>query len=224
MYHSCVKITSFSARFLGQVSAALHFAHEEGIIHRDVKPGNIMLGSDGRAFVADFGIAKAVDSSTMTAMMPGTAPYMSPEQCRSQPLNRRTDVYSLGIVAYEMLSGRRPFRGETRGAHGTSKRERTRWEQLYSPPPSLRGVNPETLPHVEQAVRRALSKNPTDRPQTVMDFYREFAGDEVGAPVVSATPPARSTRCTSASCRGAGWAVSQRGTLPGLAGAVQRRG
>jgi serine/threonine protein kinase len=97
---------------LRQICAALHFAHEEGIIHRDVKPGNVMVCPDGKAHVTDFGIAKAVDSATMTPVMPGTPAYMSPEQCQGQPLDRRTDIYALAIVAFEMLTGRRAARRE----------------------------------------------------------------------------------------------------------------
>ena len=94
-----------------QVCSALHYAHAENVLHRDVKPGNIMIQADGRVLVADFGIAKAAGAATATTIMPGTPAYMSPEQCRSQPVDVRTDVYSLGIVVYEMLAGRRRKRG-----------------------------------------------------------------------------------------------------------------
>ncbi len=173
---------------LHQVCVALHYAHEEGIVHCDVKPGNIMLRSDGRVQVADFGIAKAMGSMTLTAVMPGTPAYMSPEQCRNQPLDRRTDVYALGIVAYEMLVGRRPFRGDSEGSRGGTARERTRWEQLHAPPPPLRPLNPEIPPHMEEAILHALAKNPDDRPQTVLAFHHELIRDEERAPSVAVRP------------------------------------
>src|SRR5919204_903792 len=97
------------------VAAALAFAHQAGIVHRDVKPGNIMLTSSGDVKVMDFGIARATstDSLTQTANVLGTATYFSPEQAQGQKVDARSDVYSLGCVLYEMLTGHPPFAGET---------------------------------------------------------------------------------------------------------------
>ncbi len=154
-----------------QVCAALHYAHGENVLHRDVKPGNIMIRPDSLVLVADFGIAKAADAATATTVMPGTPAYMSPEQCRSEPLDPRTDVYSLGIVVYEMLAGRRPFVGDTHATTG-STRERIRWEQVHADPPPLRGLNPGVPPGVEAAVLKALAKEPGDRWPSVLAFWQ----------------------------------------------------
>lgn len=153
-----------------QLCQALHYAHEEGIIHRDVKPGNIIVASDGKALISDFGIAKMADTSTLTVHAPGTPAYMSPEQCQGRPVDRRSDVYSLAIVLFQMLTGRRPFVGESEGLPGASVRERIRWEQMNQPPPSPRQLNPDLSDEVERAVLTALSKNPDDRFPTAIAF------------------------------------------------------
>ncbi len=157
-----------------QVCAALHYAHGENVLHRDVKPGNIMIRPDGQVLVTDFGIAKAADSATATTVMPGTPAYMSPEQCRSEPLDPRTDVYSLGIVVFEMLAGRRPFVGDTHATTG-STREKIRWEQIHADAPPLRRLNPEVPPGVKAAVLKALAKDPADRWPSVLAFWQALA-------------------------------------------------
>ena len=172
-----------------QVCAALHYAHQENVLHRDVKPGNIMICADGSALVADFGIAKAADAATVTTVMPGTPAYMSPEQCRSEAVDARTDVYSLGIVVYEMLAGRRPFVGETTEVETGSTREKIRWEQMHAQPPPLADFNPAVLPQVEQVVRRALAKRLEDRWPTVLGFWRAMEralGEEAHIPASTA--------------------------------------
>src|SRR6266513_95637 len=97
------------------VADALHYAHEAGIVHRDVKPGNILVGHDGRVKVADFGIAKAATDRDLTqsGALLGTAKYLAPEQVGGNPQDRRSDVYGLGVVLYEMLRGKPPFTGDT---------------------------------------------------------------------------------------------------------------
>ncbi len=173
-----------------QVCAALHYAHSENVLHRDVKPGNIMLRADGRVLVADFGIAKAADSATVTAVMPGTPAYMSPEQCRSEPLDARADVYSLGVVVYEMLAGRRPFVGETQAVTG-STRERIRWEQVNAHPPPLARFNPAAPRGVDVTVRMALAKDRDARWPTVLDFWQALT-QAAGLPEQSwRMPPVR---------------------------------
>jgi WD40 repeat protein/serine/threonine protein kinase len=153
-----------------QVCQALHYAHEEGVIHRDVKPGNIIIRSDGKVLMSDFGISKMADASTLTTYAPGTPAYMSPEQCRGQPVDRRSDVYSLAIVLFQMLTGRRPFVGDTDALPEAGIRERIRWEQMNRPPPSPRQFNPDLSEDVERAILKALSKNTNERFPTTFAF------------------------------------------------------
>ena len=173
-----------------QVCAALHYAHLEGVIHRDVKPGNIMIqpdpltGASGRVLLSDFGIAKAANAATATTVMPGTPAYMSPEQCRSEPLDVRTDVYSLGVVVYEMLAGRRPFVGEIAPETVTGgTRERVRWEQMHAAPPPLQRHNPSLPRRVEKVVLKALAKKREERWPTALAFWQALA--KALGPVVS---------------------------------------
>ena len=181
-----------------QVGAALHYAHMEGVLHRDVKPGNIMVapgrgeGGQDLFLVTDFSIAKAADAATATTVMPGTPAYMSPEQCRSEPVDERSDVYSLGIVVYEMLAGRRPFMGDTDATTG-STREKIRWEQIHADPPPLRAFNPKAPPGVEAVLRRALAKERQDRWPNVLAFWQALAGaaGEQAAVVAAPAPPVR---------------------------------
>jgi uncharacterized protein YjdB len=143
-----------SARsILAQVASALAFAHRRGIIHRDVKPGNILVDQDGNAVVTDFGIAKAAASSNLSQVGTtlGTPRYMSPEQCFAGQLTGASDQYSLGIVAYEMLTGRPPFAGNEFAlmqAHTTQ------------PPPPLHARRHDCPADMEQAVLRMLAKSP----------------------------------------------------------------
>jgi serine/threonine protein kinase len=174
-----------------QVCAALHYAHEEGVIHRDVKPGNIMIQPDGQVLLSDFGIAKAADAATATTVMPGTPAYMSPEQCRSEPLDVRTDIYSLGILVYQMLTGRRPFVGESDGSETGSTRERIRWEQMHIAPPPLQQFNPALPRQAEQVVLKALAKERSDRWPSALAFWQALA-EALGAraPEAAAAPAA----------------------------------
>jgi LysM repeat protein/tRNA A-37 threonylcarbamoyl transferase component Bud32 len=155
-----------------QVCAALNYAHLEGVIHRDVKPGNIMLRPDGRVLLSDFGISKAMDAATATAttVSVGTPAYMSPEQCAGQAPDGRTDVYSLGVVVYEMLAGRRPFVGDLAPETITNTTERIRWEQMHAAAPALRKLNPAVSREVEAAVMTALAKDREARWPTVAVF------------------------------------------------------
>jgi serine/threonine-protein kinase len=104
-------------RIVSDIADALHFAHEKGVVHRDIKPANVMLTKDGRVKVADFGLAHFLDSAgggqTKTGMVLGTPSYMSPEQVQGQRVDRRSDIYSLGVVLFRMLTGRVPFVAES---------------------------------------------------------------------------------------------------------------
>jgi serine/threonine-protein kinase len=141
---------------LHQVGSALAYAHRRGVIHRDIKPGNILLSADGDALVTDFGIAKVAEgpTQTQTGMVVGTPSYMSPEQCFASELDGASDQYSLGIVAYQMLCGRVPFVG---GTFEIMKGHTT------EPVPPLREFAPDVPPQVESAILRMLAKKPSDR-------------------------------------------------------------
>ena len=162
-------------RVLQPVCSALHYAHQMGIFHCDVKPANVFLETSGRVVLGDFGIARLSESATVTFSTPGTPAYMSPEQCRGGvALDGRTDVYALGITAYEMLTLDRPFKGDTTKSTG-SRIDRVRWEQLNAPPPPLRRLNPSISPEIERVVLHALQKDRNRRFQGALAFYRAFA-------------------------------------------------
>jgi len=141
---------------LQQVGGALAYAHRRGVIHRDVKPANILIDTDGNAVVTDFGIAKVAESTshTQTGTMIGTPAYMSPEQCHAGRVSAASDQYSLGVVAYQLICGRPAFTGTTFDvlrAH------------IEDPVPPLRELRPSCPPELEAAVIRMLAKNPADR-------------------------------------------------------------
>lgn len=158
-------------KLLGPVAGALDHAHRQGVVHRDVKPGNIMVGEVGRVVLMDLGLAKAVEGGrvTQTGEVVGSPAYMAPEQVRGQGLGVWTDVYGLGVTVYEMLTLRRPFPGE-RGKGTTA--ERVLWEQLYIEPRPMREYNPRVPEQVEEVVRRALRKEPGERPEGVLEMLR----------------------------------------------------
>lgn len=176
---------------LQQVGAALHYAHAEGFIHRDLKPGNIMIHRDGRVFLSDFGIAKAMDSATVTTVAAGTPAYMSPEQILGRKLDFRTDIYSLGVVVFQMATGQRPFTGEEPGLRGEELTQRIRDAHLHLGPPDPHTINPDLPPQAAQVILRALAKQPQARWPNVMSMVRawENAVGIVGeAPVPIALP------------------------------------
>jgi serine/threonine protein kinase len=149
--------------FLQALDGVEH-AHRMGIIHRDLKPANIMLGQDGLVKVTDFGIARVLGSARMTREggMVGTLEYMSPERVLGKELDARSDVYSLGFVLYEMLSGVLPFTGDT-------DYEIMR-AQIETPAPSVRAWVPDVPPEIEQAILKAMAKKQEDRHASVADF------------------------------------------------------
>jgi ABC-type branched-subunit amino acid transport system substrate-binding protein/streptogramin lyase len=136
---------------LGQVAGALDAAHRRGLVHRDVKPANVLVDEDGHAYLADFGITKqAGAASTETGEMVGTLDYLAPEQIRGEPVDERTDSYALGCVLYECLAGAPPFRRETQAE--------TLWAHLHDEPPSLGGP-----PELDAVLSRALAKERDER-------------------------------------------------------------
>ena len=153
------------------VCGALQFAHSEGLAHCDIKPANIMLHQNGTVLLADFGIARMTDSATATMVGAGTPAYMAPEQVRGEDPTPQTDVYALGIVLYEMLTGgERPFTGEQATTTGSTG-EKVRWEQLHLSPPSPRKWNPDLSPELETVVLNSLQKDLKERYKTALDLY-----------------------------------------------------
>jgi serine/threonine protein kinase len=153
------------------ITAALNYAHKKGFIHCDVKPANIMLHKNGNILVADFGIARMSESSTVTMAGAGTPAYMSPEQVLGEFPSPQMDVYSLGVILYEMLTGgERPFTGEQARVTGTTA-EKVRWEQRNLIPPSPREYNPSISPALEKVVLTCLQKDSSARYQTALDVY-----------------------------------------------------
>jgi len=146
---------------LRYVGSALQYAHNEGYIHRDIKPGNIMLREDGTILLSDFGIARAAEATTMTMGPLGTPAYMSPEQILGQQASPQTDIYCLGVVLYEAVTGRRPFSGES--GTGTGTTERVRQEHLHAVPLDPKVYNRAVSPEVSSIILRALAKDPAQR-------------------------------------------------------------
>ena len=164
-----------------QVAAALHYAHQAGVVHRDVKPANILICPDGRVKVADFGIAKAVADSepgpaealTGTGSILGTAQYLSPEQVEGRPVDGRADVYSLGVVLYEMVCGRPPFTGDTDMSVALKHVTTTPLA-----PRQVRGGIPRAL---EDVILRAMAKAPTARYQSAAELQTALLSVDLGA-------------------------------------------
>ncbi len=161
--------------YLKALSAALGYAHAHGVIHCDVKPGNVMLDKGGNIFLCDFGIARHAESTTTTLPTVGTAAYMAPEQIRGDAVTPATDVYALGIIFYEMLAGQRPFKGDGKdtgaGSTGATAAERIRYGHLNLDPPDPRSFNPGINESLARIMMRALAKDPKDRFQSVREFY-----------------------------------------------------
>src|SRR4026209_2144384 len=165
------------ARLLKGLTAALDYAHSQGVIHRDIKPGNILLHSrrgdipldkpltnDVEAIVTDFGLVRVAHAASQTAsgMVSGTPAYMSPEQASGEKTDHRTDIYSLGVVLYEMLAGRVPFEADSTMS--------VIYMHIHNTPPPIPGI----LPEVQAVLNRALAKNPNDRYQTSREMAVDF--------------------------------------------------
>jgi predicted Ser/Thr protein kinase len=175
------------ARLVTQVAAALDAAHEAGVIHCDVKPANVIVDDQGTAKLADFGIARAARGPREHELI-GTARYIAPERVAGEPATERSDIYGLGLVAYELLAGRPPS--------ADMETEDLLRERLDGPPPSLRNARVGVSDSVDLVVRRALARDPQDRYGSAGGFARELLaatqhGDATG---VLASPPPRPLR------------------------------
>jgi eukaryotic-like serine/threonine-protein kinase len=158
----------FTVRVGIETARALQFAHEHGIVHRDIKPANILIGQDGEARVADFGIARAASDvgGTTSGQTLGSAQYASPEQVSGAPVSPRSDVYSLGVVLYEALTGVRPFDGASPAAVAL--------ERLRVPPRPLREIRPDVPESLEAIVMRALEVDPESRHPSAAELAGEL--------------------------------------------------
>jgi serine/threonine-protein kinase len=153
-------------RVIREVASALTYAHSQGIVHRDVKPVNVLMDMNGRSVLSDFGIAKVLQTSaalTHAGAGVGTPEYMSPEQCRGNAtVDARADIYALGVMLYEMLAGHTPFVADNYTALAHS--------HIYEPVPPPSAINPRISPAVQSVVLKALEKNPADRFQKATEL------------------------------------------------------
>jgi serine/threonine protein kinase len=176
-----------------EIGRALAFAHDSGLVHRDVKPQNVLLGN-GDVKVTDFGIARSGDVKhglTQTGTVLGTSDYIAPEQASGQPVSVLSDVYSLGVVVYELLAGEPPYQGESFLA--------VAMRHVNDPVPSIGEVRPDVPLRLDAALRRAMAKAPEDRFESMGDFVRELEAvlAELGRPDSDRTtimPPRAQTR------------------------------
>jgi serine/threonine-protein kinase len=213
---------------VAQTASALQAAHQAGLVHRDIKPGNLLITPDGRVKITDFGIARIADQVPLTAtgQVMGTVQYLSPEQASGHPASPATDIYSLGIVAYECLAGRRPFTGESQVAIAMA--------QINEAPPEL----PVTIAEpVRNLVYACIAKRPEDRPATAAHLARaaqalrrgDVAGAVAAVPGVAGHDPVSSFAAdTSAATRvlpaaAAAGAVGAMATPDAAAQTVRRR-
>src|SRR6266536_660190 len=171
-----------AAEICSEVAGALAVAHARGIVHRDVKPGNVMLTTEGKVKVMDFGIARAtaVPSITQTSAVVGTAQYIAPEQAQGLEADARSDLYSLGCCLYEMVTGQVPFSGPTPVAIA--------YRHVREEPTPPRALNPDVPPPLERVCLKAMAKRPEDRYQTAAEMQRDLERVRVGEPVTVAGP------------------------------------
>ena len=219
-----------AADTVAQIADALHYAHRRGIVHRDIKPSNILLDEEGRPLLADFGIAQAVSSGprlTQTGSSIGTPDYMSPEQAEGRRVDGRSDLFSLGIVLYQMATGKMPFQADTSMA--------IMFQVVHQMPPPPRSVNPAIPMYLDSVIQKALAKQPTARFQTGQEMAQALRERRVVAvpppseewdqttQAMGAVPGRRPRHAHAAARRFAAQAV-RRPWLPGCAPAAGAAG
>jgi hypothetical protein len=171
-----------AASVVAEIADALVAAHAAGIVHRDVKPANVLLSTDGRVLVADFGIAKAIDELELmgTGTTLGTAKYLAPEQVEGRPVDGRTDVYAAGVILYELLAGRPPFAADSEAA--------TALARLHRDPDPLRAARPDVPAELDAIVGRALARDAADRQGSAAELRDALRAFARGAPVPHPAP------------------------------------
>src|SRR3954471_8238252 len=187
-------------RWLREAAGALDTAHEAGVVHRDIKPGNLLLDGHERLAVADFGIARVAweDQLTATGQVLGTAAYLSPEQALGEPATSRSDLYALAVVAYELLTGSRPFEAEHFAAQARA--------HVEDPVPPASERAPDLSPAVDAVLERGLAKDPQDRWDSATQFVDALdrtLAEPVRRAAPAPAPPTRPTRRIARSQNGA---------------------
>jgi serine/threonine-protein kinase len=174
-----------AAAIAADIAKALSYAHRHGVVHRDVKPGNVLITVDGQVKVADFGIARAIGQSetvTQTGLVMGTATYFSPEQAQGLGVDGRSDVYALGVVLYEMVTGRPPFTADTPVAIA--------YKHVSETPALPSEIEPRVPRDLEAIIMQAMAKQPQARYATAQDFHDDLERFMRGQPVLAAAPTA----------------------------------
>lgn len=164
-------------RIAQQICDGLHEAHAQGVVHRDLKPENVMIDQAGNAKVMDFGIARSLESTTLTTSVLGTPAYMAPEQAEGKPVDHRTDIYALGLILYELLTGSTAFSGETPAA--------VVYKQVHDTPASPRALEATIPDYIEKGILKCLEKNPSKRFQSVDELAAALARKPEARPVAA---------------------------------------